>query len=72
MRFDSITVTDTVLLQSCAFTFSTVLSLVVKAAAIAAMSIKSVQYITNEVQIVQRGTGIPTHPCSISIPTNCN
>ena len=57
VRFDSITVTDTVLLQSCAFTFLAVLSvLVVKAAAIAAMSIKSVQYITNEEQIVQRGT----------------
>ena len=73
MRFDSFTVTDTVtvLLQSCAFTFLAVLSvLVVKAAAIAAMSIKSVQYITNEVQIVQRGTSIPTHSYSISIPSN--
>ena len=66
MRFDSFTVTDTVLLQSCAFTFSAVLSLV----AVAALSIKSVQYITNEVQIVQRGTSIPTHSYSISIPTN--
>ena len=60
MRFDSITVTDTVLLQSSAFTFLAVFSLVVKATAIAAMTIKSVQYITNEVQIVQRGTSIPT------------